>query len=73
VDAITNVVLMAAEVGLRRRDVDAITNVVLMADPEPDITVSLMTTGKPFVAPGVLRWLSLLQRTGRRMPRDWGR
>ncbi len=49
------------------------TNVVLMADPERDITVSLMTTGKPFVAPGVLRWLSLLQRIGRRMPRDWGR
>lgn len=49
------------------------TNVVLYADPERDICVSLMTSGKPFFAPGLLRWLGLLQRIAKRCPRDWGR
>jgi len=49
------------------------TNVVMYADPERDISVCLMTSGKPFVAPGVVRWLLLLQGIARRCPRDWGR
>jgi CubicO group peptidase (beta-lactamase class C family) len=49
------------------------TNVVLFADPERDISVCLMTSGKPFIAPGVLRALYLLQQIAWRCPRDWGR
>jgi CubicO group peptidase (beta-lactamase class C family) len=49
------------------------TNVVVYADPERDISVALMTSGKPFIAPGVLRWLGLLQRIAYSCPRDWGR
>lgn len=49
------------------------TNVVMYADPERDIAVSLMTSGKPFLAPGVVRWLGLFQTIARRIPRDWGR
>jgi len=46
-----------------------ITNVVMYADPERDLSVCLMTSGKPFMAPGVLRWLSLLQLIARLVPR----
>lgn len=49
------------------------TNVVVYADPERDISVALMTSGKPFIAPGVLRWLRLLQVIAYMCPRDWGR
>jgi CubicO group peptidase (beta-lactamase class C family) len=49
------------------------TNVVMYADPERDISACLMTSGKPFIAPGVARWLLLLQGIARRCPRDWGR
>lgn len=49
------------------------TNVVMYADPERDISACLMTSGKPFIAPGVARWLWLLQGIARRCPRDWGR
>ncbi len=45
------------------------TNVVMYADPERDLAVCLMTSGKPFVAPGVLRWLSLLHLIARLVPR----
>ncbi len=50
-----------------------LTNVVLFADPERDISLCLMTSGKPFIAPGVLRYLLLMQEIAWRCPRDWGR
>jgi len=49
------------------------TNVVMWADPERDISACLMTSGKPFIAPGQLRWLGLMQTIATRCPRDWGR
>jgi CubicO group peptidase (beta-lactamase class C family) len=48
------------------------TNVVLFADPERDISVALLTSGKPIVTPGQLRWLWVLQTIAHRCPRDWG-
>jgi CubicO group peptidase (beta-lactamase class C family) len=35
------------------------TNVVAWADPERDISVGLMTSGKPFITPGQLAWLNV--------------
>lgn len=49
------------------------TNVVLYADPERDISVCLLTSGKPFAAPGLLRWLGVMRTIARRCPEDWGR
>jgi CubicO group peptidase (beta-lactamase class C family) len=45
------------------------TNVVMWADPERDLAACLMTSGKPFVAPGVLRWLGLMHTIARLVPR----
>ncbi len=49
------------------------TNVVAYADPERDIALCIMTSGKPFLAPGVLRFLKLMQVIALSCPRDWGR
>ncbi len=49
------------------------TNIVVGADPERDLSVALMTSGKPFLAPGQLQWLWVMQTIARRVPRDWGR
>jgi CubicO group peptidase (beta-lactamase class C family) len=35
------------------------TNVVAYADPDRGLSVGLMTSGKPFITPGVLRWLGV--------------
>ena len=35
------------------------TNVIAYADPERDISVGLMTSGKPFITPGQLWWLAI--------------
>lgn len=49
------------------------TNVLMWADPERDISVCIMTNGKPFVAPGSLRWLGLINHIAKSCPRDWAR
>jgi CubicO group peptidase (beta-lactamase class C family) len=36
------------------------TNVVAWADPDRDTSVGLMTSGKPFITPGQLRWLGAI-------------
>jgi CubicO group peptidase (beta-lactamase class C family) len=36
------------------------TNVIAWADPERDISVGFMTSGKPFITPGQLRWLGAI-------------
>lgn len=48
------------------------TNTLVYADPERDIAVALMTSGKPIMSWGVLRTLGLLQSIAFRCPRDWG-
>ncbi|HTM19605.1 MAG TPA: serine hydrolase domain-containing protein [Kofleriaceae bacterium] len=45
------------------------TNVVMYADPERELALCLMTSGKPVLAAGVLRWLGLLHRIARLVPR----
>ncbi len=35
------------------------TNVLAWADPERDISVGLMTSGKPFITPGQIAWLNV--------------
>ena len=54
------------------------TNVVGWADPDRDISVGFMTSGKPFITPGQVLWLSALyaiarHTTGRSMARAAGR
>ena len=44
-------------------------NVIVYADPSRDLTVSFLNTGKPFMAPGMLRWLWVLQRIVLGVPR----
>ena len=46
------------------------TNVFVYADPSRDITVALMTSGKPALSPGVTRTLWILQTIASKMPRD---
>jgi CubicO group peptidase (beta-lactamase class C family) len=49
------------------------TNVILYADPERDLSCCVMTSGKPFLAAGILRAIALMNTIARRCPRDWGR
>jgi CubicO group peptidase (beta-lactamase class C family) len=49
------------------------TTVITYADPERDISVGLMSTGKPFFVPGLVHLVELLQTIARICPRDWGR
>jgi CubicO group peptidase (beta-lactamase class C family) len=49
------------------------TNVLMWADPERNISACIMTNGKPFISPGSLRWLALIQKIASECPRDWGR
>jgi len=46
------------------------TNVFVYADPSRDIAVSLMTSGKPALSPGLARTLLVMQTIARRVPRD---
>ncbi|MCA9677126.1 MAG: beta-lactamase family protein [Kofleriaceae bacterium] len=48
------------------------TNVIVYADPQRDIAVAIMTSGKPALSPGLVRTLWLPQVIARRCPRDWG-
>ncbi|MCC7540922.1 MAG: beta-lactamase family protein, partial [Deltaproteobacteria bacterium] len=42
------------------------TNVVAWADPDRELAVGLMTSGKPFVTPGQLHWLNVLRTIAQR-------
>ena len=46
------------------------TNVVVYADPKRDLCVSFLNTGKPMLAPGMLRWYWALQRIALLVPRE---
>ncbi len=46
------------------------TNVVIYADPSRELCVSFMNTGKPMLAPGMLRWYWALQRLVMVVPRS---
>ncbi|MBA3821657.1 MAG: beta-lactamase family protein [Deltaproteobacteria bacterium] len=46
------------------------TNVFIYADPSRDIAVSLMTSGKPALSPGLARTLLIMQTLAHRIPRD---
>jgi CubicO group peptidase (beta-lactamase class C family) len=41
------------------------TNVIAWADPDRDISVGLMTSGKPFITPGQLTWLAVARTIAR--------
>jgi CubicO group peptidase (beta-lactamase class C family) len=49
------------------------TNVMMWADPERDLAVAVMTSGKPVLSLGLWRTFWLPQVIARRCPRDWGR
>ncbi len=49
------------------------TNVMMYADPQRDIAVAIMTSGKPVLSAGLIHTLWLPQVIARRCPRDWGR
>lgn len=46
------------------------TNVLGWADPERDISVALMNTGKPLLSARMLAWLNVTRVIGARIPRD---
>jgi CubicO group peptidase (beta-lactamase class C family) len=45
------------------------TVVAVWADPDRDLAVSLMTSGKPFITPGQVRWLEVGRTIARRCAR----
>jgi len=47
-----------------------LSNVVIWADPERDIAVALMSTGKPLVHGGLLKWFDVMGTIARCVPRD---
>jgi CubicO group peptidase (beta-lactamase class C family) len=49
------------------------TNVMMWADPQREIAVGLMTSGKPVLSPGVVRTFWIPQVIARRCPKDGGR
>jgi len=49
------------------------TNVMMWADPQRDISVAILTSGKPVLSAGLLRTFWLPQVIAYRCPRDWGR
>jgi CubicO group peptidase (beta-lactamase class C family) len=44
------------------------TNVLSYADPDRDISVCLMTSGKPFITPGQVMWINVARTIARRCP-----
>jgi CubicO group peptidase (beta-lactamase class C family) len=46
------------------------TTVAVWADPERDISASLMTSGKPFITPGQVTWLKVARTIAKVCPRD---
>lgn len=49
------------------------TNVLGWADPERDLSVAFLNSGKPFVTPELLAWLDVMRTIAHRVPRDGGR
>ena len=50
-----------------------LSNILAWADPERDISVALMNSGKPFFAPETAYWPEIVRRISTRIPRDGGR
>jgi CubicO group peptidase (beta-lactamase class C family) len=48
------------------------TNVLGWADPDRDISVAFMNTGKPLLSARMLAWLNVTRVIGARIPRDRG-
>ena len=46
-----------------------LSNVVAYADPSRDLSVALITTGKPLASPGMVTWYALLTNIASRTPR----
>jgi CubicO group peptidase (beta-lactamase class C family) len=45
------------------------TNTIAWADPDRDLSVGLMTSGKPFITPGQIAWLNVSRTISRRCTR----
>jgi CubicO group peptidase (beta-lactamase class C family) len=45
------------------------TNIITWADPERDLAAALLTSGKPFVHAGLLRWFDVMRTVARECPR----
>ena len=45
-------------------------NIVSWADPERQISASLMTSGKPFIYPELIHFLEIMRRIGRACPKE---
>ena len=54
----------------RIADIKADLAAVPHADPARDLAVSLMTSGKPAMSPGILRTFWIMQMIAKRIPRD---
>ncbi len=50
-----------------------LSNILAWADPERDISVALMNSGKPLIALESAYWLEIVRRISTRVPRDGGR
>ena len=50
-----------------------LSNILAWADPERDIAVALLNSGKPFVAVETYHWLNIVRLISVRIPRDGGR
>jgi len=50
-----------------------LSNILAWADPERDIAVALMNSGKPFFALDTYHWPEIIRRISTRIPRDGGR
>ena len=48
------------------------TNVLAWADPERDISVALMNTGKPLLTPELVLWMRIMWAISDGIPRDYG-
>lgn len=48
-----------------------LSNVLVWADPERDISVCLMATGKPAITPEAVLWLKLTHTISALIPRDF--
>lgn len=50
-----------------------LSNVVVYADPARELSVAFLNTGKPLLAPGMLRWYWVMQRIAMAVPRNMPR
>ena len=50
-----------------------LSNILAWADPERDISVALLNSGKPFVAVDTYHWLNIVRLISARIPRDGAR